>query len=84
MTDTTAERVKHTIIEVLDMDEGPFELPDEDESITDDSLERIEIEMALEEEFEIEEISDDDMESVNTLGDWVDLVERKLAGKAAA
>jgi acyl carrier protein len=84
MTETTAERVKRIIIAVLAMDEADFELPEEPDSVTDDSLEKIEIGMALEDEFAIDNISDEEMESVKTVGQWTDIIVRKLADKVAA
>lgn len=43
-----------------------------------DSLDTVEMTLALEEQFEIE-IPDSDLEDVSTVNDAIDLIERKLA-----
>lgn len=53
------------------------------EDLLADSLDQIELVMALEDEFGIE-VPDDDMEAIKTVGDIVAYVEKKLSEKAAA
>lgn len=45
-----------------------------------DSLDMVEVVMAVEDEFEIE-IFDAEMERLSTVQDWIDIAERKLAEK---
>ena len=45
-----------------------------------DSLDMVEVVMAVEDEFEIE-IYDAEMERLSTVQDWIDIAERKLAEK---
>jgi acyl carrier protein len=77
MTDTAA-RVRSLISEYAGIsiqqlaDEARFD------DIGFDSLDRLELTMALEEEFSIE-VADDKIELVNTIGEAVGLVERELS-----
>lgn len=77
-------RVKKVLIDHLGVDDAQVVT---DASICDDlggdSLDVVEILMAVEEEFHVE-IADDETEDVETVGDWIKLVERKLAEKAGA
>lgn len=90
MTNTTAYRVARVIAECLWIDQDLLPAAatalalDSMERLATDSLDQIEIGMALEDEFELEEIPDDDIASCKSLGDWTDLIVRKLAAKAAA
>ena len=81
MTDT-ADRVKKAIAEQLAID--PERVPLDPDEVTTDSLEKIEIGMALEDEFGIDEISDDEIEHCVSLGDYIDMIEKHLAGSEVA
>lgn len=80
---STAEKVKNIVVEQLGVDEDEVTL---DANLLDDlgadSLDSVELVMALEEEFGIE-ISDDEWEGpqgdflIKTVGDAIALVERK-------
>lgn len=80
MTDTF-DRVKSTILKHIDIDENRVIL---EASFSDDlgadSLDLVEIIIALEEEFEIE-IPDEDAENILTVKDAVDYVSDKLSKK---
>jgi len=75
--DDIAERVRKIITEHLGVDEAP-----DDKGIIDDlgadSLDQVELVMALEVEFDIE-IPDDDFEEAITVGDVVKIVRGRLA-----
>lgn len=81
MTDTRT-RVAAIVVKSCAIDAREF---DDDDTFADlgaDSIDRIELVMALEEEFAVE-ITDDEWMRVGTFGDTVAIVERKLAGVAA-
>ena len=68
------KRVKETVAEQLGVDEG--QVTNEASFMDDlgaDSLDTVELVMALEEEFEIE-ISDEDAEKIQTVQDAVDYI----------
>lgn len=74
-----ADRVKRIIAEYLDIDETT--LTDATTLRVDlgaDSLDLVEITMALEDEFHIDMIPDDEAERVVTVADAVALVERHI------
>ncbi len=75
MSDTEA-RVKKIVIEHLDVEEGKVS---PSSSFTDDlgadSLDRVELVMAFEEEFGIE-IPDEDAEKISTVADAVEFIEK--------
>lgn len=76
-----SERVKAIIAELLD--ERRENVCDDSNILDDlaaDSLEVIELAMALEEEFGIE-INDEEMEKLVTVADVVRCIEEKVAGK---
>ncbi len=73
------EKVKAIIVEQLGVDEG--DVTPEAHFIDDlgaDSLDTVELVMALEEEFNIE-ISDEDAEKIQTVGDAVKYIEEHAA-----
>ncbi len=75
---TILEKIKKIIVEQLRIDEDLITM---DSSITDDlgadSLDAVELIMALEEEFGID-VPDEDTEKFKTVGDVVRYVEKKL------
>jgi acyl carrier protein len=77
----TFERIKKIIIDHTDIEENKITL---DSSFSDDlgadSLDIVEIIMALEEQFEIE-ITDEEACNLNTVKDTVDFVNNKLSKK---
>lgn len=81
-TDKTADRIKELLVQHLGVD--PQHLTDQtmlEDDLGVDSLDCIEVAMALEEEFEIL-ILDEDMEEVETVQDLVDLVVSEISEKA--
>jgi len=75
---STFDRIKKVIVEQLDVSED--EVTPEAAFIEDlgaDSLDIVELVMALEEEFEIE-IPDEDQEKIRTVNDAVSYVEGKI------
>ena len=75
MSDTVASRVKEIIIDELGVEADKVSA---DKSFVDDlgadSLDTVELIMALEEEFEID-ISDEDAEKMRTVGDAITYIE---------
>jgi acyl carrier protein len=75
---TVLERVKKIVIDQLGVDE---EQVTPDASITDDlgadSLDRVELVMAIEQEFDIE-ISDEEAEKIETIQDAVKYVQEQV------
>jgi len=74
---TTEQRIKEIIVRQLEVDGSQL---NEDASITDlgaDSLDTVELVMAIEEEFDIE-ISDADANNIITIKEIVDFVEKQL------
>ena len=74
---TTEQRIKEIIVRQLEVDGSQL---NEDASITDlgaDSLDTVELVMAIEEEFDIE-ISDADADNIITIKEIVDFVEKQL------
>jgi len=73
------ERLKKIVIEQLGVDEEQVK---PEASITDDlgadSLDRVELVMAIEQEFDIE-ISDEDAEKIATIQDAVDYVQKRVS-----
>lgn len=79
MADIT-ERVRKVVIEHLDQD--PAKVTPEASFYDDlgaDSLDDLELVMALEEEFDVE-IPDDEAEAVKTVGDVITLITSKVGG----
>ena len=77
---TTAEKVRNIIAEQLGV--KPEEVTPEAKFIEDlgaDSLDTVELVMALEEEFGIE-IPDEDAEKMVTVGDSIKYIDQKAAG----
>ncbi|MEM9201114.1 MAG: acyl carrier protein [Actinomycetota bacterium] len=71
------ERFKKCAVEVLSVDEAAV-VPDATfESLDADSLDLVELVMALEEEFDVN-VEEEELEGVTTVGGAFDLVESKL------
>lgn len=78
------EKVKKAVVEQLDVREE--EITEDSTFVQDlgaDSLEVVEIVMALEEAFNIE-IPDEEVDQIKTVGDAVNFIESKLKEKAGA
>lgn len=84
MIGTTEDRVRAVVAEYIGKDRAAITAASRlDEEIATDSLERIEILMQIEDEFEVE-IQDDDALKLVTIGDAIALVERLVEAKKAA
>ena len=70
------EKIKNIIAEQLGLDEDDIAMESVIEDLGADSLDLVEIIMALEEEFDTD-ISDDDVERIKTVGDIVSYVKEK-------
>ncbi len=71
-------KVKALISEQLDIDEDQITLETTFEDIDADSLDVVELVMALEEEFDLE-IADEEVEKIQTVGDVVGYIEKHLS-----
>lgn len=77
----TFERIKKLIVEHTEIDENKITLQSSfSDDLGADSLDIVEIIMALEEQFEIE-ITDEEANSLITIKDAVDFVNNKLSKK---
>lgn len=72
------EKVKSLIIEQLDVDEEQLDMDTTFEDIDADSLDVVELVMALEEEFNLE-IADEEVEKIKTVGDIVSYIEKQIS-----
>jgi acyl carrier protein len=71
------DKVKGIIADQLEVDVASLTMETTFEEIDADSLDIVELVMALEEEFELE-ISDQEVENVKTVGDVVKFIESKV------
>ncbi|HHT47561.1 MAG TPA: acyl carrier protein [Firmicutes bacterium] len=71
-------KVRALISEQLDIDEEQITLETTFEDIDADSLDVVELVMALEEEFDLE-IADEEVENIQTVGDVVGYIEKHLS-----
>ncbi len=71
---STFAKVKSMIVEQLGVEEGEVALKTTFEDLDADSLDIVELIMALEEEFELE-ISDEEVEKIKTVGDVVSYID---------
>lgn len=71
---STFVKIKSMIVEQLGVEEGEVTLETTFEDLDADSLDIVELIMALEEEFELE-ISDEEVEKIKTVGDVVSYID---------
>ncbi len=71
-------KVKALISEQLDIDEKQITMETTFEDIDADSLDVVELVMALEEEFDLE-IADEEVEKIQAVGDVVGYIEKHLS-----
>ncbi len=74
---STLDKVREIISEQLDVEKGKIDAETTFEEIDADSLDLVELVMALEEEFEIE-ISDEEIEKIKSVGDVVGYIDTQL------
>jgi len=72
------EKVKTMIAEQLDLEEGKITRETTFEDIDADSLDVVELVMALEEEFDLD-IADEEVENIKKVGDIVDYIEERTS-----
>ncbi len=72
------EKVKSLISEQLDVEEEKITLETTFEDIDADSLDVVELVMALEEEFNLE-IADEEVEQIKTVGDIINYIEKQIS-----
>jgi acyl carrier protein len=72
------EKVRSLISEQLDIDEDKITLETTFEDIDADSLDVVELVMALEEEFDLE-IADEAVENIKTVADVVNYIEENIS-----
>ena len=72
------EKIRKMICEQLDLDEDKVDLKTAFADIDADSLDIVELVMALEEEFNLE-IADEEVEKIVTVGDVVNYIEAQLS-----
>ncbi len=70
------DKVKKIIADQLEVDSSKLSTETTFEDIDADSLDIVELVMALEEEFDLE-ISDQEIENINTVGDVIKYIESK-------
>ncbi|RJX29307.1 MAG: acyl carrier protein [Dethiobacter sp.] len=71
------EKVRSLIAEQLDIDEDKITLETTFEDIDADSLDVVELVMALEEEFDLE-IADEAVENIKTVADIISYIEQNI------
>lgn len=71
-------KIRALIVDQLDVEEEKINLETTFEDIDADSLDVVELVMALEEEFDLE-IADEEVENIKTVGDIVSYIEGKVA-----
>ena len=70
-------KIKALIVEQLGVEEGDVKIETTFEDLDADSLDIVELVMALEEEFNLE-ISDEEVENIKTVGDVVRYIEAQI------
>jgi len=75
---TTLDKIKKIVVEQLDVEEANITLETSFEDLDADSLDIVELIMALEEEFGIE-IPDEDGEKLTTVGAAVEYINNKIS-----
>ncbi len=75
------DTVKRLIAEQFSVDEDTITLDTNfEDDLSADSLDAVEFVMALEEEFDIENLADEDAERFKTVGDVVDFLSERVEG----
>lgn len=69
------EKVKSIVVDQLGVDEGDVTMETSFEELNADSLDIVELIMALEEEFDLD-IPDEEAEKIRTVGDAVDYIKK--------
>lgn len=72
------EKITALLAEQFSVEAGSISADTSFEELGADSLDIVELSMALEEEFGVEELGEEDMSSVLTVGDLIQFLENKL------
>ena len=73
------EKLRGIIAEQLGVESGSISMDTNfEEDLGVDSLDIVELSMALEEEFDIGEMTEEDLAAIKTVGDLVNYLQRKL------
>ncbi len=75
--DEVLEKIVAVVAETMDVDPDTLDEDTTFESLEADSLDRIEMVTAMEDEFEVT-VDDDDLEAIETVGDAADAIVRVL------
>lgn len=72
------EKIASVVSEQFSVEADTISMDTTFEDLGADSLDIVELSMALEEEFDVGEMADDDMSGVTTIGDLVKFISAKL------
>ena len=83
MTVEIEEVVRNTVTKITRKDASQFSRTATFNDLEADSLDVVQILVALEDHFDIE-IADEELENITSMGDFIDYIDRKVAEKTAA
>ena len=83
MTLEIEDVVKNTVIKITRKEISQFTRTTTFNDLEADSLDIVQILVALEDHFNIE-IVDEELEAINNMGDFIDYIERKVSGNTAS
>jgi len=83
MTIEIEDVVKNTVIRITRKEISQFTRTTTFNDLEADSLDIVQILVALEDHFNIE-IADEELEAINNMGDFIDYIERKVSGNTAS
>ena len=83
MTIEIEDVVKNTVIKITRKEISQFTRTTTFKDLEADSLDIVQILVALEDHFNIE-IADEELETIQNMGDFIDYIERKVSGNTAS